>query len=92
MNTEELKLKIQEIESFVNKFKNQQISYPIDDISAKIISDKISGTVSSSTKGATSENQAVNEGGVGTYNVLKAPDAFLQISINGVLYYIPVFT
>lgn len=92
MSNEELKLKIQEIEGFINRVKSQQISYPMDDISAKIISDKISGTVASSTKGATSENQAVNESGSGSYNVLKAPDAFLQITINGVLYYIPVFT
>lgn len=92
MNNDDITTKIQAIEGVINRMKTQQILYPIDEISAKIISDKISGTVTSSTKGATSENQAVNEGGSATYNVLKAPDGFLQITINGVLYYIPVFT
>lgn len=48
--------------------------------------------VSTSSKSATSENQAVNEGGVATYSVLKAPDAFLQVVIGGIIYYLPIFT
>lgn len=46
----------------------------------------------SSSKSATSENQAVNEGGSSTYSVLKPPDAFLQLQIGTTIYYIPVFT
>lgn len=84
--------RIDELENFILQHKVQQISYPVDDISIRIISDKISGTIASSIKGATSENQAVNEGGSSTYSVIKAPDAFLQITINGVIYYIPAFT
>lgn len=45
----------------------------------------------SSSKSATSENQAVNEAGASSYNVLKAPDAFAQVTINGVTIYIPYF-
>ena len=49
-------------------------------------------TVSTSTKGATSENQAVDEGGAATYSVLKPPDAFLQVSVGGTTYNLPVYT
>lgn len=45
-----------------------------------------------STKSATSENQSVNESGVSSYSVLKAPDAFLQVQVSGSTYYIPIFT
>ena len=52
----------------------------------------ISTTIATSAKGATTENQAVNEGGVATYSVLKPPDAFVQVIVSGTTYYIPVFT
>lgn len=45
-----------------------------------------------SSKGSTSENQAVDEAGSATYSVLKAPDGFLQVPVNGSTYYIPIFT
>ena len=45
-----------------------------------------------SSKSATSENQSVNESGSSSYSVLKPPDIFLQVTVSGVLYYIPVFT
>lgn len=48
--------------------------------------------ITTSAKGATSENQAVNEGGVATYSVLKAPDAFIEITIDGALKYVPIYT
>lgn len=53
--------------------------------------DSLSSLISS-TKSATSENQAVNEGGSASYSVLKAPDGFLQVQISGVTYFIPIFT
>lgn len=52
----------------------------------------LGNAVNSSNKSASSENQAVNEGGSASYNVLKSPDAFLQVTINNTIYYIPVFT
>ena len=52
----------------------------------------LTGTMTTSGKGATSDNQNVNEGGVAAYSVLKAPDAFIQVNLNGPIYYIPVFT
>ena len=51
-----------------------------------------SGVLTFSSKGATSENQAVNEAGSATYDVLKKPDAFLQITIDGSVKFIPIFT
>lgn len=45
-----------------------------------------------SAKGATTENQSVNESGVATYSVLKPPDAFLTITIGSTAYNIPVYT
>lgn len=45
-----------------------------------------------SSKGITTENQAVNEAGAASYSVLKAPDLFLQLRVSGTTYYIPVFT
>lgn len=45
-----------------------------------------------STKGLTTENQAVNEAGASSYSVLKPPDAWLQLTISGTTYNIPVYT
>lgn len=83
--------RITELERIVENRTHQQISYPLDDISKQILSEKLASVVSSS-KVSTSENQTVNESGSGSYNVLKAPDAFVQVTVNGTLYYIPVFT
>ena len=51
-----------------------------------------STTIRISAKGNNSEDQAVNEGGVANYNVLKEPDDFLEVDIDGATYYLPVFT
>jgi hypothetical protein len=83
--------RINELEAFVALKKQQQIAYPLDEVSKIVLSGKLAA-ISSSTKSATSENQAVNEGGAGTYNVLKAPDIFVQATINGTVYYLPAFT
>lgn len=45
-----------------------------------------------SAKSATSENQAVNEGGSASYSVLKAPDGFRQNTSGGTTFYIPYYT
>lgn len=47
--------------------------------------------VKKSSKGATTENKTVNEAGTDTYSVLKSPDGFLEVNINGVTYYIPYY-
>jgi hypothetical protein len=49
-------------------------------------------SIENSSKLASSENQQVNEAGSGLYNVLKSPDAFLQVEVAGAIKYIPIFT
>lgn len=49
-------------------------------------------TLGTSAKSASSENKTVNEGGIAVYDVLKPPDEFLQITVNGAIKYIPSFT
>jgi hypothetical protein len=51
---------------------------------ARSVGDLISTT---SGKAAGSENQAVDEGGSATYNVLGAPDGFIRIGDRNVPYY-----
>lgn len=48
--------------------------------------------ITSSAKSVASETQAVNEGGVATYNVPKLIDGFVQTTINGATIYIPYYT
>lgn len=48
--------------------------------------------VTVASKSATSENKAVDEGGVATYSVMDKPDGFLQTTITGTTYYIPYFS
>ena len=49
------------------------------------------GNPRSSSKSASSENQAVNEAGASTYSVLKTPDGFIEVDIAGVTKYIPKY-
>jgi hypothetical protein len=48
-------------------------------------------TIESDSKSASSENQAVNEGGSATYSVLKSPDRFVKVVINGQNRYLPAY-
>ena len=50
------------------------------------------GDITTSAKSASSENQAVSESGSSSYSVLKPPDAFVQVTLNATVYYIPVYT
>ena len=49
------------------------------------------GDVVTDGKSASSENQAVDEGATGTYSVLKPPDGFVKVIIDGTNYYIPYY-
>lgn len=51
-----------------------------------------SSTLSASSKGASSENQAVNEAGVSSYNVLGTPDGFDERNDGGTTKYYPYYT
>ncbi len=87
---EELLKRIEELENFKRSLEaSQTIPLSVDQsfkgrfgLPAVILS----------TKSAGSENKSVNEAGGSIYDVLKPPDAFTQVVISGVTYYIPVFT
>ena len=49
------------------------------------------GALEESSKSSSSENQAVDEGGSATYNVLKSPDGFVETEVNGVIIFIPKY-
>ena len=44
-----------------------------------------------SAKGLNTEDQAVNEAGSGTYDVLGDPDGFLEIQIAATTYHLPYY-
>lgn len=48
--------------------------------------------LSSSAKGATTENQAVSEAGTASYSVLKAPDGFDERTDGATTKYYPYYT
>lgn len=48
--------------------------------------------IATSSKGATTENHAVNESGSSSYSVLGIPDGFIQVTISGTIYYIPYYS
>lgn len=90
MSNEEMQKEIEELKAWKASLeRSSAIPLNVDQAFRKRLS-VVSPTTS--TKGATSENQAVDEGGMATYDVLKPPDGFLQIEINGTIYYLPYFT
>lgn len=93
---EELQRQINELKGEVWLLKSAaNIPYNVDQAFRERLGLNNSAIISrlaNSSKGATTENQAVNEGGAATYSVLKAPDAFLEVTIGGSVKYIPIFT
>ena len=88
----ELLQRIQKLEQEINNLR-AFATIPFDigvALKARILSD--AGVAQLSNKGATTEDQAVDEAGASTYNVLKSPDGFLQAQLAGTVYYIPVYT
>jgi hypothetical protein len=49
------------------------------------------GLPKTSTKAATSENQAVNESGSSSYSVLGPPNGFVEEVVDGKIKYIPTY-
>ena len=73
--------KLNELYTFMHGLKNAAQASP--DVK-KALNDIIIGTTS---KTATSENQAVNEGGAGSYSVLGPPDGFITLNNKNIPYY-----
>lgn len=87
--TPEEKAQFEEMKQFIENLKKSE-SIPRDVETAFL--ERLPVGLALSSKSASSENKTVNESGSTTYSVLLPPDGFLQIRVNGTLYYIPTFT
>lgn len=89
---EEIQKQIEELRKEIQSLKNTT-TMPLEVENA--IRDRLNiasfTPVRGSSKVASSENQAVDEGGAASYSVLKPPDGYLEVTINGLVYYIPRF-
>ena len=86
-----LKREIEELKNWKKTLENSATIPLVIDQSFRKRFETFSDIITS-TKSATSENQGVNEGGVASYSVMNKPDGFLQITISGVVYYLPYFS
>ncbi len=90
---EELLKRIDELEK---KFKSLEASASIpksvEDALRERFRLEIISSISTSAKSSVSESQSVDEAGSATYGVLKNPDAFLQVTIGGTIYYLSAWT
>lgn len=78
---EQLKERIRQLEQNIAQFMN------VSQLDPQIVR-TITATLSqASSKGASSENQAVNEAGGASYSVLGIPDGFIRIGDVNVPYY-----
>lgn len=91
---EQLKNRVSELESVIKSFMNYStIPHEFDQaFRERFELRKLETLTKTSTKSATSENQAVNEGGAGIYSVLKAPDGFDERNDGGTVKYYPYYT
>lgn len=88
--TPEQESKLNEVFDFIQSLKSStSIPFEVDGAFRDRFGD-LAG-LALSAKVATTENQAVDEGGSATYNVLKEPDGFLEVAINGTTYYLPYY-
>lgn len=91
----ELQLLKQEVEALKAWKRSLESSHSIplnidQSFRARLI--KNSGSLlTTSGKSATSENQGVNESGALSYSVLGPPDKYVEITIGGVVNYIPAY-
>ena len=85
-----LKRKVEEMERFV---KNLQTGHSLPLAFDQALTGRgFSKTaIIVSSKAADSENRSVNEGGVATYDVLKAPEGFLRLHLEQETWDIPAF-
>lgn len=90
MDTTQLEKRIAELEAFMNALKSSN-SIPIEVDGAFRRRFLNVDDILVSSKSASSENQAVDESGTSSFNVLKPPDGFLQKTINGSVRYIPYY-
>lgn len=89
MSPQQLK-EFEEMKAFIASLKNSTtIPFEVDSAFKARFGDIIG--LASSTKGATSENKIVNEGGASTYPVLAPPDGFDVSIASGTVKYYPFY-
>lgn len=90
---EDLQKRIDDLEK---KFKaieaSATIPKPVEDAFRERLRLEIISSITNSSKPSSSEGQLVDEAGIATYSVLKNPDAYLQVIINGTVYYLSAWT
>ncbi len=90
---EDLQKRIDDLEK---KFKaieaSATIPKPVEDAFRERLRLEVISSINTSGKSGSSESQTVNEGGVQVYTVLKNPDNYLQVNINGTVYYLAAWT
>jgi hypothetical protein len=78
--------------AFINSLKAAgTIPYDVDEAITDRIKRKAILGLTVSGKDLDSEDQTVQEGGALSYSVLGDPDGFLEVTIGGVVYYIPYY-
>ena len=93
MDIKELTIEVEKLKAEVNALKSfASIPFDTDKAFRERLGINSLSKLLVSTKGATTENQAVSEAGAGSYSVLKPPDLFLQVIVSGTTYYVPVYT
>lgn len=100
MTNEELKQQIEELKTQMGELKSQiklleasaTLPKPVEDAIRDRLRLDTFTPLQTSSKGATSENQVVNEAGLATYSVLKPPDGWEQRSVGGTTQYYPFWT
>lgn len=87
---QQMQAELTELRAFVQSLKSSTtIPYDVDGAFRTRLGTDSDIVVSA--KDVDSEDQSVNEGGSATYNVLKEPDGFLQVTISGSVYYLPYY-
>lgn len=93
MSNEELQTKVEELERKIKLLEaSSTIPKPVEDAFRERLRLEIISSITNSPKSSSSEGQLVNEAGIATYSVLKNPDAYLQVIINGTVYYLSAWT
>ena len=88
--TPEEKRKLQEVYDFIQKLKSSTtVPFEVEGALRERLN-PVSFTTS--TKTTASETQAVNEGGMASYDVAKPADAFVELTWNNTRIYIPYYT
>lgn len=92
MEYEQLIKKIQELEEKVKALENSTtIPYPVEQAFRTRFQLADLTPLTSSSKAASTETQAVSEAGAGSYSVAKPMDGFKELVVDGTTFYIPYY-